>query len=280
MAQFERDKLKDRIHEVIFEAETREGKWFDIILLISILMSVFIVILETVPSVNVKYGKTFHILEWVFTIFFTIEYILRIYSVYKPRKYIFSFYGIIDLVSIIPTYLSIFIAGSQQLLVIRAFRLMRVFRIFKLGSFLHQARTIMLAMQKSIPKILVFLSFVLVLVIIIGSIMHLLEAGVNPSFDSIPRSIYWAIVTLTTVGYGDITPVTTVGQFLSAIVMLLGYSIIAVPTGIVSSELVLNESSSHKQTTEHCPHCSADGHDYDAMFCKFCGEPLNSNLGI
>lgn len=269
-----RNRTKERIHEIIFEADTPEGKLFDIVLLVCIFASVLIVILETVPSVNEAYGGLFYALEWLFTIIFTIEYGLRIYSVYNPRKYIFSFYGLVDIVSIIPTYLSIFFAGSQQLLVIRALRLMRIFRIFKLGNFLAHARSIMIAMQRSLPKIAVFLSFVIVLVIIIGSIMHLIEADVNPSFDSIPRSIYWAIVTLTTVGYGDITPVTTLGQFLSAIVMLLGYAIIAVPTGIVSSEIIRSDSDFVK-STQSCQYCGNEDHDEDAKFCKICGENLH-----
>lgn len=274
MSAFKRDRTKERIHEIIFEADTPEGKWFDIILLISIFASVLIVILETVPSVNAKYGSLFYTLEWIFTIIFTLEYILRVWVVYRPRKYVLSFYGIVDLVSIIPTYLSFFFAGSQQLLVIRALRLMRIFRIFKLGNFLVHARSIMKAMQKSIPKIAVFLSFVVVLVIIIGAIMHLIEAEVNPSFDSIPRSIYWAIVTLTTVGYGDITPMTTLGQFLSAVVMLLGYAIIAVPTGIVSSEIIL-EGGSLQKSTQSCQYCGNEDHDDDAKYCKECGEALH-----
>jgi len=275
MSQIKRNRTKERLHEIIFGAETPEGKLFDIILLICIFASVLIVILETVPTLKDEYRNVFIALEWIFTIIFTLEYLLRIYVVYRPRKYIFSFYGIVDVISIIPTYLSFFIAGSQQLLVIRALRLMRIFRIFKLGNFLIHARSIMNAMQKSMPKIAVFLSFVLVLVTIIGAIMHLIEADVNPSFDSIPRSIYWAIVTLTTVGYGDITPVTTVGQFLSAVVMLLGYAILAVPTGIVSSEIILGDKD-HIKNSDACRYCAGEDHDEDAVFCKHCGEELHA----
>lgn len=283
-----RSRNKERIHEIIFGTETPEGRMFDIVLLICILASVLIVIFETVPTINQKYGFIFNILEWIFTIIFTVEYILRIYSVYRPRRYILSFYGIVDLISILPSYLSFFIAGSQHLMVIRALRLLRIFRIFKLGNFLSHARHIMMALRNSIPKIAVFLSFIIVLVTIIGAMMHLIEAEINESFDSIPRSMYWAIVTLTTVGYGDITPVTETGQFLSAIVMLLGYAIIAVPTGIISSEIIFESRSDERRIkgdtpnvlqNDHkyviCRFCNEEDHDEDALYCKTCGESLH-----
>ena len=281
-----RNRVKERIHEIIFGTDTPEGRLFDIILMICILASVLIVIFETVPTIKDEYAIHFRVLEWIFTIIFTVEYALRIYATYKPRRYIFSFYGIVDLVSVLPTYLSFFIAGSQQLMVIRALRLLRIFRIFKLGNFLSHARHIISALQKSIPKIAVFLSFIVVLVTIIGAMMHLIEADVNESFDSIPRSMYWAIVTLTTVGYGDITPVTEVGQFLSAVVMLLGYAIIAVPTGIISSEIIFEskEDRPHSRKNQHldddikytiCRFCNEEDHDDDAQFCKSCGESLH-----
>ncbi|MDX1684165.1 MAG: ion transporter [Saprospiraceae bacterium] len=282
-----RNKLKERIHIVIFGTDTPEGKLFDIILLISILASVVVVILETVPTINEDYHNVFVILEWIFTVIFTIEYALRIYATYRPERYIFSFYGIVDLIAILPTYLSFFIVGSQQLMVIRALRLLRIFRIFKLGNFLSHARHIMTALRHSIPKIAVFLSSIVVLVTIIGAMMHLIEAEVNESFDSIPRSMYWAIVTLTTVGYGDITPVTEVGQFLSAIVMLLGYAIIAVPTGIISSEIIFESNEDEKKVKKAngedaldiqytiCRFCNEEDHDEDAEYCKTCGAPLH-----
>lgn len=283
----QRSRTKEKIHSIIFGTDTREGRLFDIILMICILASVFIVIFETVPTIRDKYYDLFHALEWIFTIVFTIEYILRIYSTYQPKRYVLSFYGLVDLISVLPTYLSFFIAGSQQLMVIRALRLLRIFRIFKLGNFLSHARNIMSALQKSIPKIAVFLSFIIVLVTIIGALMHLIEADINESFDSIPRSMYWAIVTLTTVGYGDITPVTNTGQFLSAVVMLLGYAIIAVPTGIISSEIIFESKEERMGATKKkieqdvpdikyviCRFCNEEDHHEDAKYCKTCGESL------
>lgn len=272
-----RSKLRDRMHEVIFEADTPEGKWFDIILLILILASVVAVMLETVPSYTERFGKLFFYLEWIFTVFFTIEYILRIYSVRKPTSYIFSFFGIVDLISIIPTYISVFVAGTQSLIIIRALRLLRVFRIFKLVHFTHQGKVILLALRNSRPKIFLFMFFVILIVCIFGSIMYLVEGGSGGGFDSIPRSVYWAIVTLTTVGYGDISPQTPFGQFLASIIMIMGYAIIAVPTGIVTGEII-KSGSKHKVTTQVCQFCSEEGHETDAIFCKFCGESLNPQV--
>lgn len=266
--------LKEKIHEIIFEADTPAGKAFDVILLIAILASVLVVMLESVDFIEAEYGDVFYFLEWFFTIIFTLEYILRLFSVYHPRKYATSFFGIIDLLAIIPTYLSVFIAGSQYLLVIRALRLLRVFRIFKLGHFLKEGTIIIDAMRASRAKITVFLVFILLLVTIIGAVMYLVEGDYNPSFSSIPRSMYWAVVTLTTVGYGDITPQTEIGQFLSAVVMILGYAVIAVPTGIVSSEFIKQEGAS--TNTQACRYCGHEGHDDDAVYCKYCGKLLNA----
>ena len=218
---YPRNRLKERIHEIIFEADTPEGKWFDIVLLIMILLSVVAVMLESVPSLGIGFKKTFYVLEWAFTIFFTIEYILRLYSVYRPIKYATSFFGIIDLAAILPTYLSIFFPGSQSLIVIRALRLMRVFRIFKMINFLNHGKVISDALKNSRPKILIFMSFVVVCVCIFGSLMYLIEGGTNDQFDSIPRAMYWAIVTMTTVGYGDISPSTNFGQFIAALLSLI-----------------------------------------------------------
>lgn len=265
--------LKEKLHEIIFEADTPVGKVFDISVLVAIAASVVLVMLESVDYLNAQYHDQFIILEWIFTIFFTIEYILRLYSVYRPLKYATSFFGIIDLLAIIPTYLSAFIIGSHYFLVIRALRLLRIFRIFKLGHFMTEGSLIIKALRASRPKITVFLTFVLLSVVIIGSLMYLVEGGSNPSFSSIPRSIYWAIVTLTTVGYGDITPVTNIGQFLSAAVMILGYGILAVPTGIVSAEFIKGETV--HTNTQACRYCGKEGHDDDATYCKYCGEKLN-----
>lgn len=269
--------LKDRLHEIIFEADTQEGKWFDIGLLIMILLSIVVVLLDSMFTIHRDYGNLLYIIEWVFTIIFTAEYILRIYSVRNSWKYILSFYGLIDLISILPTYLSMFILGSQNLIVIRALRLLRIFRILRLANYTLQGKELTKALARSRTKITIFMIFILVMVTIIGSVMYLVEAGSNPGFDSIPRSIYWTIVTLTTVGYGDITPVTNLGQFLSAFIMLLGYSIIAVPTGIVSGELMrasMKSGSDSHANTITCRFCASEGHDSDAKYCKYCGEKL------
>lgn len=276
---FKRNRFKERIHEIVFEADTPEGKAFDIVILGLIVASVVIVILESVDPIHQRYSQLFLVLEWTFTIIFTLEYILRLYSIYRPRKYATSFFGIIDLLAIIPTYLTLFpfIHGTQYLLVIRALRLMRVFRILKMAHFLKEGEVIVKAMRASRAKITVFLTFIILMVIIIGSIMYLVEGGTNDSFSSIPRSVYWAIVTLTTVGYGDITPSTAIGQFFSALVMVLGYAVIAVPTGIVSAEFV-NEARTGRTNTQSCRYCAADDHDNDAVFCKYCGKPLNEGF--
>jgi len=265
--------LRHRLHTIIFEAETKEGRLFDILLLAAILISVIVVMLETVPGYQAKYGSTFVILEWTFSIFFLVEYLLRIYCVLTPRNYILSFYGIIDLISILPAFLSIFLAGSHSLMIIRGLRLLRVFRIFKLGNYTGQGQMITEALKASRPKILLFITFVFILVSIFGSLMYLIEGSSNSGFDSIPRSVYWAIVTLTTVGYGDISPATPLGQFVASIIMIAGYAIIAVPTGIVTGEIIRSKGTKHEFTTA-CPHCLHEGHDRDAVFCKKCATKL------
>lgn len=266
--------LKHKIHEIIFEADTPAGKFFDIALLVFIIGSVLAVVLETVPSIFERYSEVIIILEWIFTIFFTIEYILRLYSTLKPLKYATSFYGIIDLLAILPSYLTLIFAGVQSLMVIRAIRLLRIFRIFKMVSFIEEAEYISRALFKSSRKILVFLFAILMIVVIVGSVMYLVEGSVNPDFDSIPRSIYWAIVTLTTVGYGDISPNSNFGQFIAAFVMILGYAVIAVPTGIVTNELMTGKKQV-QTNTQVCMSCSKAGHDDDATFCKYCGSEIN-----
>lgn len=265
------DRLRKKIHTIIFEADTPAGKAFDLILLAAILLSVFVVMLESVERLRNQYGYWFRLTEWVLTILFTIEYALRIYSVRKPWGYVRSFYGMIDLLAILPTYLSILVAGAHTLLVVRALRLLRIFRILKLVYFLREARTLAQALYASRGKISVFLFFVLLIVTIIGAVMYLVEGQHNSGFSSIPVSIYWAIVTLTTVGFGDITPQTHLGQFLSALVMILGYAVLAVPTGIVTMELVKKQP----QNTQACPNCSREGHDDDAVFCKYCGHAIH-----
>lgn len=265
---------REKIHEIIFEADTPLGKWFDIILLICIVGSVAAVMLESVPSIDAKYHLIFEFFEWGFTIFFTIEYILRLYAVYRPMKYALSFFGIIDLLSILPSYLSFFLLHSESLMVLRALRLLRVFRIFKLTSFVSESFVIIRALKASRKKIFVFLFFIILMTIIMGSVMYLIE-GHESGFDSIPRGIYWAVVTLTTVGYGDISPQTNLGQFLAGIVMILGYAVIAVPTGIVTAEFANENNKAAQTNTQACRYCATEGHDDDALFCKNCGEELN-----
>lgn len=267
---------KNRLHEIMYEADTPMGKWFDILLFILIIVSVILVMLESVKEIDIQYHKLLLTLEWVITIFFTIEYIARIISIKKPFKYIFSFYGIIDLVSTIPLYLSYIFVGSQVLLAIRAFRLLRIFRILKLVQFLGEASSLKKALKASRAKIAVFIYAVLILSVIMGTIMYLVEDD-TAGFTSIPRSIYWAIVTLTTVGYGDITPQTSLGQLIATIVMILGYGIIAVPTGIVTAEFSKQGEKGEEKihlNTQACPSCSLEDHRDDASHCFNCGCEL------
>jgi len=263
--------LKHRLHEIIYEADTRGGKLFDIILLIAILASILFVMLESVQSIDEKYGHFLDVAEWVITILFSLEYVLRIVTVKKPWKYIFSFYGIIDLLSTIPKYVSLILINSHNLAVLRALRLLRIFRILKIARYIGASNRLLLAIRSSRAKIAVFLLFVLILCIILGTIMYMIEGAEN-GFTSIPRSVYWAIVTLTTVGYGDIAPATALGQLIASAIMILGYAIIAIPTGIVGSELM---NAKIHTNTQCCPNCMRDSHQDDAIFCYHCGDKLN-----
>ncbi len=270
--------IKDTLHEVIFEADTPSGKLFDILLLWAIVLSVLAIMLETVESIRVDYGDLLRYIEWGFTILFSIEYLLRIYCVKKPVGYMLSFYGVIDFLSILPTYLSLLLAGTHYLMVIRSIRLLRVFRVLKLARYLGESRELTAALRASQHKITVFLGGVFVTVIIVGTLFYVIEGPEN-GYSSIPKGVYWAVVTLTTVGYGDITPGTPLGQLLSAMVMILGYGIIAVPTGIVSAEMARagDRNSQNNQpsiTTTTCKHCSREGHAADAIYCKYCSSPL------
>ena len=264
---------REKLFKVIFEAETKAGKNFDIVLLILIFISIILVMIESVPSLLKEYSRHLYIAEWVITILFTIEFIMRLIVVKKPWKYMTSFYGVVDILSILPTYISIFFPQSQFLIVIRALRLMRVFRIFKLTRFVRESMTIVLALKASARRILVFLSFVVLLSVILGALIYVVESPYNESFSSIPHSVYWSIVTITTVGYGDISPVTPLGKLIASLIMLLGYAIIAVPTGIVTVELT---KSARTETAEahSCPSCGHGSHDPDAKYCKFCGHIL------
>ncbi|UCH21120.1 MAG: ion transporter [Deltaproteobacteria bacterium] len=265
------DKFRSKVHEVIFEADTPAGKLFDLLLIVCIMVSVILVMLDSVNSIRDKWGDVLYLCEWFFTLLFTIEYILRLISVRRSISYATSFFGIVDLMAILPTYFSVFLPGSQYLLVIRILRVLRIFRVFKLVQYLSEARLLIQALKASRRKITVFIFTVFTLVIIFGSLMYLIEDAAD-GFTSIPRSIYWAIVTLTTVGYGDISPKTGIGQALSAIIMIIGYAIIAVPTGIVTVEL--SHAFKKRLSTQACPNCSAEGHDSDAKYCKYCGASL------
>lgn len=264
--------IKKRIHSIIFEAETREGKLFDVALVVVILFSVLTAILESLYS-DSGLGALFYALEWIFTIIFLAEYALRVYSVEKPLKYVLSFYGIIDLVSCLPTLISIFIPGAQSLIVIRALRLLRIFRIFKLATYFSESMVLYDALMAARVKITVFLFSILIIVTLSGAAMHVVEGPEN-GFTNIPTSMYWAVVTLTTVGYGDLSPKTDFGRFLASVIMVLGYAIIAVPTGIITSELT--KSKYLNISNRACPGCGSQGHGEDATFCRNCGAHLNS----
>ncbi|RZL04830.1 MAG: ion transporter [Pedobacter sp.] len=271
MSERSNDILRKKIYIVIFRSDTPAGKLFDMALLVMILLSILSVFLESVASFRAEYGATIYTLEWIFTILFTIEYTLRIYSSHKPIRYIFSFYGFIDLIAFLPTYLSLLFMGTQYLVVIRAFRLLRVFRILKLSRFMYEGNILKSALKASMYKIVVFLASVITLVTIIGTLMYIIE-GDNSGFTSIPMSIYWAIVTITTVGYGDIAPQSPSGQFLASILMIIGYGIIAVPTGIVSVEM----ARATEEAKRRCPACHFPVHSSKDNFCANCGKPLNT----
>ena len=266
-----------RLHEIIFEADTVAGKVFDVILLIAIVLSIVIVMLESVDateeSIGARHRGFLLAAEWVFTVLFTVEYVLRLMCVRSPRRYATSFFGVVDLLAILPTYLSLFLPTSaQQLIVIRGLRLLRIFRIFKLARYLSEASALRRAVWASRAKITVFLVTVLILVNIMGSAMYLIESD-DSGFTSIPQSMYWAIVTMTTVGYGDIAPITPLGKTVAAIIMILGYCMIIIPTGIISAELI-QTGKGDRLTTQACPNCMAEGHDTDAVYCKACGGKL------
>lgn len=262
---------RNRLHEIVFEADTRAGKIFDLIIITLILLSVLVVLLESVRSIRENYGEILVPVEWFFTIVFTLEYILRLVSVKKPLRYALSFYGLIDLAAILPTFISLFVPGTQYLLTIRILRLLRIFRILKLTEYITEAKTISTALQASRRKISVFLLAIVAMVTVVGTSIYVIE-GEEHGFTDIPTSIYWAIVTMTTVGYGDLSPKTPLGKTLASIVMIAGYAIIAVPTGIVTVEL--SRSGRAAISTQVCPECHRDGHDADALYCKYCSAKL------
>ncbi|AWO01126.1 ion transporter [Chitinophaga alhagiae] len=261
-----------QLHELIYESEKPAGKAFDVALLACILASIVVVMLDSVATLHARYGGFFYALEWTFTGIFTLEYILRLICIRRPLRYTFSFLGIIDLLAIVPTYLSILFVGAQSLMVLRALRLLRIFRIFRLVHFISEMRFLTVAILNSLRKISIFILFVLTVVVILGSVIYLVEDE-SSGFTSIPQSVYWAIVTITTVGYGDVAPATTVGKLIASFIMLLGYGIIAVPTGIVTTEMAL-AARNRTQSQQACPSCGKEGHDQDARFCKYCGHQL------
>ncbi len=266
---------REKIWRVVFLSDTPAGRAFDVVLLVLISASVLVVMLESVEPLRSAHGQAFFIAEWIFTVLFTIEYLTRLVVVRKKSRYVLSFFGIVDLLSILPAYLSLLLVGTQYLMVIRVLRLLRMFRVLKMARHFGQANVLMNALRSSSPKIAVFLFAILTLVSIEGTIMYLIEGEHNPGFSSIPQSIYWGIVTITTVGYGDVAPLTVLGKILASFTMLTGFSIIAVPTGIVSAELG-RELREVRMDRRRCTECSWTGHDPSANFCKHCGQSLES----
>jgi len=262
---------REKLHEVIFEADTPAGKRFDVILIVAIVASVMAVMLDSVESIRVKHGSTLDIIEWGFTFLFAFEYCLRLLSVRKPLLYARSFLGLVDLMSVLPSFVALYYVGAETFLVIRVLRVLRIFRVFKLAEYLGEANTLVVALRASRKKIIIFLYTIFIFVVVFGSVMYLVEGAEN-GFTSIPQSVYWAIITLTTVGYGDIVPQTQLGQVIASAVMILGYAIIAVPTGIYTAEL----ARAYKPGVSNvaCQNCGEEGHDTDADYCKYCGVKL------
>ena len=264
--------LRDRIRIIIFEADTKAGRRFDVTLIGMILLSVLTVMLDSVPQINAKYGQQLYYAEWFFTVLFTVEYAVRLWCIEHSWGYAKGFYGVGDLLSVLPTYLSLWFPGAQFFLAVRILRVLRVFRVLRMVRYVGEAELIAQALAASRRKIIVFVASVLALMVIFGALMYVVEGGTNPAFASIPHSIYWAVTTMTTVGYGDITPTTPLGQSLASFIMIMGYGIIAVPTGIVTLEL--NEANRRQANTRTCSDCSAEGHSREASYCWRCGAPL------
>jgi voltage-gated potassium channel len=261
-----------RLHEIIFEADTPAGRAFDVALLVAIVASLATVVLESIPEVRSRWGPALVVAEWTFTGLFTVEYALRLASVERPARYARSFFGVVDLLAVLPTYASLLLPGAQSLVAIRTLRLLRVFRILKLTRFVADTQLLLTAIRHSLGKITIFVGTVLAIVAIMGSLMYVIE-GPEHGFDSVPHGMYWAVVTVTTVGFGDITPKTGLGRFVASVLMLIGYGVLAVPTGIFSAEL-LSLTRERPVTTQACPACSSYGHDTDARHCKYCGAAL------
>ena len=264
--------LRDKLRIIIFEADTKAGRRFDVALIVMILLSVLTVMLDSVPEINAQYGQQLYYAEWFFTLLFTVEYAVRLWCIEHSWHYAKSFYGVVDLLSVLPTYLSLWFPGAQFFLAVRILRVLRVFRVLRMVRYVGEAELIAQALAASRRKIIVFVASVLALMVIFGALMYVVEGGTNPAFASIPHSIYWAVTTMTTVGYGDITPTTPLGQSLASFIMIMGYGIIAVPTGIVTLEL--NEANRRQANTRTCSDCSAEGHSREASYCWRCGAPL------
>lgn len=262
--------LRSRLHEIIFEADTRAGRAFDLTLLTAIVASVVVILLDSVAWAHALYGRTLFWLEWFFTVLFTIEYVARLAVLKNPRGYATSFFGIVDLLAIIPTWLSFFVPGAQNLQTIRVLRLLRVFRVFKVSTYVEESTALWTAVRASRPKIMIFLFTMMNAVVVVGAAMHVIEGPEN-GFKDIPTGIYWAVVTLTTVGYGDVAPQTPLGRAVAVVVMLLGYGILAVPTGLVTAELI---RAGRGVSTQACPSCGVGGHEFDAAYCRRCGAKM------
>ena len=271
----EKGTFREWLYITIFQSSTPAGKLFDVLLFVAIALNIVLLMLESVQPIAFKYGKAFRILDYFFLGLFSIEYALRLYCVKSPARYAKSFYGVIDLLSILPSYLEFVYPQWHMLMIIRSFRLLRIFRIFRMVKFLDESRILMFALIKSFRKIFIFLFFVVLLTFFLGSLMYVIEFEKNSGFNSIPQSIYWAIVTITTVGYGDVAPVTALGKMIASFIMILGYAIIAVPTGIMSASVI--QENKRKMVDVKCPRCGAGNHSNDAMYCKKCGENLSAN---
>ncbi|MCM4157785.1 ion transporter [Gramella sp. AN32] len=265
---------QQKLHEVIYEADTPAGKLFDLAILFVIVISVILVMLESVTAYIMEYAHEFYVAEWIITIIFTVEYILRILCIKRPKTYVLSFYGIVDLLSTLPSYIGLLVGGANLLFAIRALRLLRVFRILKVTRYIGESQKLIKALKNSKAKILVFLFAVLIICVIAGTLMHLVEGG-NGGFDNIPLSIYWCIVTLTTVGFGDIAPITPLGRLIASLIMIMGYGIIAVPTGIVSAEYSKSYETKTPTNTQVCPNCNETKHLDGAEYCHNCSHKLN-----
>ena len=268
----EKGSFRDRLYIIIFQSNTPAGKLFDVVLFSAITLNLALLMLESVKPITIKWGNAFRLLDYCFLIVFTIEYLLRLYCVKSPKKYAKSFYGIIDLLAILPSYLEFLYPQWHMLMIIRSFRLLRIFRIFRMVKFLDESRFLMFTLIRSSRKIFIFLFFVILLTIFLGSLMYVIEFEQNSGFNSIPQSIYWAIVTITTVGYGDVAPVTALGKMIASFIMILGYAIIAVPSGIFSASVM--QSEKRKMTAVKCQGCGCTNHSADAVFCKKCGEKI------